>query len=120
MQTTVFFDGRCPLCLREISHYQRMDHAQKIRWVDIWENEPLLKTLGLTLEQTMRVFHVLDRSGELKTGAYGFVEVWQQLPYYRWLGRGVQHLRLTTPLNWLYHHFARWRYRSRCKTCNLD
>lgn len=118
MKTTVFFDGRCPLCQKEIDHYQRLDHSDQIRWVDIWQNQDELETHNLTFEQTMKVFHVLDKSGGLKTGAYGFVEVWNQLPYYRWLGRGVGHLHLTAALDWLYHRFASWRYRSRCKRCD--
>lgn len=32
-RATVFFDGGCPMCRREIAHYQRLDAAGRIRWL---------------------------------------------------------------------------------------
>ncbi len=31
----VFFDGACPLCSREVSHYKKRDLHNKIEWIDI-------------------------------------------------------------------------------------
>lgn len=31
----VFFDGGCPLCVREISHYKRLDRDGAVSWVDL-------------------------------------------------------------------------------------
>ena len=32
---TVFYDGACPLCRREIAFYRRRRGAARIRWLDI-------------------------------------------------------------------------------------
>jgi len=32
---TVFYDGACPLCRREIAFYQRLDRAQRLVWRDV-------------------------------------------------------------------------------------
>ena len=34
-QLTVFFDGACPICSREIAHYRRRDSEGRLRLVDI-------------------------------------------------------------------------------------
>ena len=37
---TVFYDGGCALCSKEIAHYVRLDRVrQRMRWIDITRNE---------------------------------------------------------------------------------
>ncbi len=55
---TVFFDGSCPLCRREIALYQGLPSKQFIRWVDV--STPTALPSGLTCELAMRRFHVRD------------------------------------------------------------
>lgn len=112
---TVFYDGGCPLCSREIKHYQRLDTAGRIEWTDITRDEDLLRTLGITLNTAMARFHVLNRDGRLVTGAYAFAVVWAQLPYYRRLARLLESLGLLPLLERLYSRFARWVFRHRCR-----
>jgi len=47
----VFYDGGCPLCRREIAHYQRIDRDGLIRWLDIQQSEDELQANGLTWEK---------------------------------------------------------------------
>ena len=60
----VFFDGQCPLCRREIDHYQGLKGADQIDWVDITENKQILQRYDLSLDQAMARFHVLDDQGQ--------------------------------------------------------
>ena len=115
----VFFDGGCPLCSREIAHYRRLKGADTVNWVDIRQREDELYSHGLTLNQAMSRFHVLDRKGNWQTGAYGFIEMWEQLPAYRWLSRLLRRLYLVPLLDFAYGHFARWRLKRSCdeNTC---
>ena len=65
----VFFDGGCPLCVREIGHYQRLaapkDHESQplATFVDISTKagEQALSEQNITMEQAMARLHVLDR-----------------------------------------------------------
>lgn len=119
---TVFFDGGCPLCSREIAHYRRLDTRQYILWVDVTRDEAGLETHGITPTEAMASFHVLDDHGRLVKGADAFVALWQKLPYYRWLAQLCRVLHLLPVMRWGYDHFARWHFRRRCQAgaCALE
>jgi predicted DCC family thiol-disulfide oxidoreductase YuxK len=87
----VFFDGGCPLCRREIAHYQRIDTAQRLCWVDVVSEPEALDRHGLSLEAAMA-----------------------ELQAYRWLARFITALGLRRPLAFAYRHFAAWRNQRRC------
>jgi len=111
---TVFYDGGCPLCSREIAHYRRLDHNANLRWVDITRDREALGAYGLDLETAMQRFHVLDARGHWKAGAWGFDEMWAHLPRYRWLSKFLRLTRALPLLDRLYALFARWRRHRRC------
>lgn len=94
---TVYFDGACPLCSREIAMYRSMDGADGLRWVDI--TTASVQELGgdLTREQALSRFHVRDEQGRLVSGGAGFVTIWRRLPGMRWLAW----LAARPPLTWL-------------------
>jgi predicted DCC family thiol-disulfide oxidoreductase YuxK len=121
-QITVFYDGGCPLCRREIQHYRRMRGADRVEWVDVTRQTEKLCDYGISLEQAMARFHVREiDSGRWLTGAYGFAALWRQLPAMRWLAISLEALRLIPAMDWLYTHFARHRIKKRCsgKACRL-
>ena len=111
---TVFFDGGCPLCSREISHYRRLRGADRLVWIAISSDDHMLAVHGLERQTAMERFHVLDASGQWQTGARGFIELWSHLPAYRWLASLLRTMHLENTLDWLYTHFARWRVQRRC------
>jgi predicted DCC family thiol-disulfide oxidoreductase YuxK len=112
----IFYDGACPLCRREIAHYQRLDRAGAIDWVDLWSAPERLRRAGLDTAQAMARLHVIDSDGRLLTGVPGFVAIWRRLPWYRHLARFVTGLHLLRPLEWAYSGFADWRLRRRCQS----
>ena len=122
LKPIVFYDGGCPMCRREIDHYRRIDRRENIRWIDIIEEPHRLSEYGLSREQAMQRFHVLDNDGNWQTGARGFIEVWRQLPYYHRLASAVQALRLAGPMDFVYRYWARWHWRRRCnqEQCGLN
>jgi len=117
----VFFDGGCPLCSREIAHYRRLRGAGSLCWVDISTDDAALKFFGIDREAAMARFHVLDRRGYWQTGAWGFAELWSNLPAYRWLSVALRKLHLVSMLDKAYVRFARWRLGRMCTNgaCNL-
>jgi len=84
IETTVLFDGSCPLCTAEINQYKLITPAGPIKWVDVSAPEFTAPT-GLSKEELMRRFHVIKPNGDLISGAAAFVHVWEQLPSWRWL-----------------------------------
>jgi len=111
---TVFYDGACQLCRREIGHYRRLDRAARIVWLDISQDTAALQAHGLSLEAAMERLHVLDADGVMQTGAYGFATLWDALPGYRWLSRTLRVTRTLARLDRAYAVFARWRLQHRC------
>ncbi len=118
---TVFFDGGCPLCRREIDHYRNLHARSEICWIDITEPEAPLEQFSVDREQAMRRFHVLDQEGRFHIGAHGFVTLWAQLPYYRHLATVVRGLAMLPLLDRAYVRFADWHFGRRCAegTCGI-
>lgn len=86
--TVVFFDGSCPLCRAEIGLYRKGDTACALRMVDVSQPGPALPD-RLDRGRAMARFHVMSADGRLLSGAAAFVEVWRQLPRWRWAARAA-------------------------------
>ena len=71
----VFFDGECPLCLREINLLRRWDRNHKIRFTDIANSEFQPESIGKTYEVLMDQIHGRLPNGTLIHG----VEVFRRL-----------------------------------------
>ena len=87
-QVTVYFDGSCPLCTKEISLYKNADGAERITFCDVSRADSALPA-DLTPAAAMARFHVRGADGALASGAAGFALLWSNLPRWRWLGRIV-------------------------------
>lgn len=83
---TVYYDGACPVCSREIAHFQRQPGAQACQWVDAASCPPEALGPGLQRAQALGRFHVRLPDGRLLDGAPGFAALWLALPGWRWLG----------------------------------
>jgi predicted DCC family thiol-disulfide oxidoreductase YuxK len=114
-QLTVFYDGGCPLCRREIAHYRRVDAAGRVRWVDITSEAAALAQAGVDQVAAMRRLHACKPDGSLVTGVSAFVAIWRRLPRYRWLARTVEALRLVPLMERVYVRFADRRFERRCR-----
>jgi predicted DCC family thiol-disulfide oxidoreductase YuxK len=71
-----FYDGDCPLCVREVRLLQRLDRKrQRIRWTDIAAPDFDARSTGKTFEEFMQQMH-----GRLPDGTWiEGVEVFRQL-----------------------------------------
>ena len=93
---TVYFDGACPLCRREIGVYRNMTGAEHIVWEDVSAAGRDQIAADLTRVTAIRRFHVRRRDGRLVSGALAFSELWRAFPTLSWLGRvtslpGIRH-----------------------------
>ncbi|MCP4596286.1 thiol-disulfide oxidoreductase DCC family protein [Neptuniibacter sp.] len=106
----VFYDGSCPLCKKEISHYIKLDKAENLIWCDISNDVALLDYYGISYDQAMKRLHAVSYEGKIVIGVDAFLMLWLQLPYYRYLSRTLKFWGLNKPLNYLYVRFADWRF----------
>ena len=84
---TVYFDGGCPVCSREIAMYQRQTGADGVAWVDVTRCDADALGDGLTREAAMARLHMRQPDGQLVSGAAAFTSMWSVLPRWATLGR---------------------------------
>lgn len=116
MEFEVFFDGDCPLCVREINMLKRKDLKNKLVFTDIVSGDFDASEIGLTQEILMARIHGRDASGQLVEGVEVFRRLYDAIGFRRlvavsrWPGM-AQFLSLG------YFVFARNRLRltGRCK-----
>lgn len=84
---TVYFDGACPICRREIAYYRTRKGAADMNWVDVAATG--VAELGADLDPVAALtrLHVRREDGSLVSGAEAFATLWSRLPAYAWLGR---------------------------------
>lgn len=101
---TLFYDGECPLCLREIHLFQRRADPSRLELIDI--ADPAVEPLpGLAREDMLGCLHARFRDGQLVTGIDA--TYWS----YRAAGLGW----LVTPLAWRWARPVwKWSYRQFC------
>jgi predicted DCC family thiol-disulfide oxidoreductase YuxK len=114
-QTTVLYDGGCPLCSREINHYRRLAGDRPIEWLDVTQPGADIGRFGLNRGEALKLFHVIDSTGTMHVGASAFIALWAELPRYRWLAGLCRSLGLVPLLEVIYVRFAGWHFRRRCR-----
>lgn len=103
----VWFDGACPLCIREIALMRRLDKAGEISFIDVAQPEadcPLDRALLLAR------FHASE-NGQMLSGAAAFAAMWRAIPVLRPLGLVARNARVLAGLEWLYLRFLLLRPR---------
>jgi predicted DCC family thiol-disulfide oxidoreductase YuxK len=79
---SVWYDGDCPLCRREIALMRRLDRRRAIQFVDVADDGaacPLDRTLLLAR------LHA-EEDGRMLSGAAAFAAMWRAIPLLRPLG----------------------------------
>jgi predicted DCC family thiol-disulfide oxidoreductase YuxK len=84
---TVYYDGGCPVCSREVRFYQGRDGSDAFAWVDVAQADGAALGPGLSRDGAMARMHVRRADGTLVSGAAAFAEIWRGMPDLRWLGR---------------------------------
>lgn len=82
---TVYYDGACPICVREIGFYRRQAGADLICWTDVGHDGAADIAPDLSRCEALARFTVRGVDGKLVSGGRAFVVIWQSLPRFRWL-----------------------------------
>jgi len=85
-QLTVYYDGACPLCRKEIGWYQKQRGAEQIQWRDVSRSPDDNVAADLCTADALRRFHVRKTDGTLVSGAAAFAELWLRLPRFKLFG----------------------------------
>lgn len=83
---TVFYDGECPICTREIGFYKECDGGSDIDWRDVTKIADDEVHPGLSRDDALARFHVLTQDGRLMSGGPAFAQMWRNLKKFRLVG----------------------------------
>ena len=104
---TVWFDGGCPLCRREIAAMRRLNRQGAIAFVDVASPDTTCPVDRATL---LARFHARE-NGVLLSGAAAFAAMWRAIPLLRPLGLAARNRHVLRVLEQLYIAFLRVRPR---------
>jgi predicted DCC family thiol-disulfide oxidoreductase YuxK len=82
IHVTVWYDGGCPLCQREIALMRRLDRRKAIHFVDISDAQSICP---IDRSALLARFHALE-DGVLHSGAAAFGAMWRAIPMLRPFG----------------------------------
>ena len=116
---TVYYDGKCGLCRKEISHYKKIATEGQFIWSDIAHDAAPLSQLDVSQMDALRRLHATDRNGKLHIGVDAFILIWGQLPTWRPLAIlvGLPVVRYIAAM--LYNRFADYRF-ARLEHCQIS
>ncbi|HZF44214.1 MAG TPA: DUF393 domain-containing protein [Sphingomonadaceae bacterium] len=103
---TVWHDGSCPLCRREIALMRRLDRRGAIRFVDA----TTAQACPIDRADLLARFHAME-NGRLLSGAAAFAAMWRAIPLLRPLGLAARAPLVLAVLERLYVAFLRVRPR---------
>ena len=106
---TVYFDGACPLCRREIAHYRSQEGAASMAWVDVATSDAASLGADLSRDDAMARLHVRQADGSLVSGAAAFAAIWNRLPAYGWLASIASRRPVMKVMDVAYSWFLRLR-----------
>jgi len=123
-ELTLYYDGHCPLCVREMDHLRAADTNQRLTLVDIQMDGFSERYPGIDPVAASNILHATTAEGELLLGLDVTYRAWALV------GKGFWIAPLRWPIiRWFadkaYLWFARNRYRvsgwltgqERCDTC---
>ncbi len=115
---TVFYDGKCGLCSKEINHYRDIAEDGVFDWQDITQSTAALHKEGISLSQGLKLLHAKDEHGNLYVGIDAFILIWKQLKRWKILALIATIPIINSILKFAYKHFANWRF-NRLTHCQI-
>lgn len=100
----VWYDGACPLCLREIALMRRLDRRGRIAFIDVaGDADP---SCPIDRAQLLARFHA-EEDGRVLSGAAAFAAMWRAIPLLRPFGLAARHPLVLEALEALYLRFLK-------------
>jgi len=99
---TVWYDGGCPLCVREIALMERLDRRDRLRFVDIDRDDAVCP---VDRDLMLARMHAREPGGSVVDGAAAFAAMWRAIPVLRPLGLAARNRAVLWILERVYRGF---------------
>jgi len=83
---TVYYDGACPICVRDRRHYEKLAGAGTVEWLDVTGRDDELRRQGVDPEAALRELHVRDESGEIHRELDAYILLFSRVIWLKPLG----------------------------------
>lgn len=104
----VWYDGACPLCLREIALMRRLDRRGRVIFVDVAAGAD--PSCPIDRAALLARLHA-EEDGMIHEGAAAFAAMWRAIPLLRPLGLAARNGAVLRLLEAAYVRFLRFRPR---------
>ncbi|WP_372588645.1 thiol-disulfide oxidoreductase DCC family protein [Pseudoalteromonas xiamenensis] len=81
----IFFDGNCPLCVREMNALLEHDSNKSLTLIDLHDAYALSAFPGIDKAKAMSILHGVDNQGRLLLGLDVSVMAWSLVGKHSWL-----------------------------------
>ncbi|HVY81988.1 MAG TPA: TIGR01777 family oxidoreductase [Steroidobacteraceae bacterium] len=87
--TEMYYNGECPVCNAEMTHYARLcaESQKSLRFIDSMQRPDALAACGLRTDHLERRVYLKDSKGRIVSGLPALIELWSRMPRYRWLAK---------------------------------
>ena len=113
-QDTLYFDGLCPMCTKEIDLLRRLNNGG-LSFVDI--HECSLELLVPSKVDMLKVLHLMTADGNWLTGAPASVKAWSHT-HWGWIFKPLLWPFFSLLVDYIYKIWAARRY-SRLYDCDV-
>lgn len=86
-QSTVLFDGQCPMCRGAVERLRRWDREGRLRFIPAASSEVESSYPWIQAEALQESLHLVGPGGRTWKGAGAVEEIVRLLPGWRWLAR---------------------------------
>ncbi|MEP3045444.1 MAG: DUF393 domain-containing protein [Roseibium sp.] len=107
---SVFYDGKCGLCSREIAFFKKRTPKTPIMWFDIARHPEQLEGTGLSQSDALMFMRVRDANGRMHSEVDAFIAMWGQFSGWSLIARLLSLPGVHTLAGRLYRKFAQYRF----------
>jgi predicted DCC family thiol-disulfide oxidoreductase YuxK len=83
---TVYYDGICGLCSKEINYYRGIAPDSVFEWIDVASNPNAMNDYKITQSQALLYLHAIDAKEVIYIGSDAFALIWKNIPRWKILG----------------------------------
>ncbi|MCW9046594.1 MAG: DUF393 domain-containing protein [Gammaproteobacteria bacterium] len=127
MILTIYYDGHCPLCMKEMQLLKRHDIKKYIKFVDLHNENFSNEYPHIKASDAIKILHGQLNTGELLLGLDVTCRAWNLVGKHKWLAI-LRWPLIRTIADIIYRLFARYRNRishlltgqKNCNSCNIN
>lgn len=107
----VYYDGACPICVRDRRRYEQMAgaNADQVEWLDITGREAELKSQGIEPDAALKELHVKDEQDVIHRELDAYILLFSRITWLKPIAWLISLPVLKGMLSWGYRRWVKRR-----------